>query len=172
MDNSCVKAFKINEIKMFHTMWQKALNTPLTSSVGRLFDAIASFADILQTQSYEGETGLQIEQYYDASIKENYSYEISHNQIDLSLMIKEIILDNDKKLICSKFLNTIVKIIEDLSNTYKNLPLVISGGVFQNRILLEILIDKFEKQGREFYFNIDIPANDGGLSIGQIYHKI
>ena len=172
MDNSCVKAFKINEIKMFHTMWQKALNTPLTSSVGRLFDAIASFADILQTQSYEGETGLQIEQYYDASIKENYSYEISHNQIDLSLMIKEIILDNDKKLICSKFLNTIVQIIEDLSNTYKNLPLVISGGVFQNRILLEILIDKFEKQGREFYFNIDIPANDGGLSIGQIYHKI
>ena len=153
-------------------MWQKALNTPLTSSVGRLFDAIASFADILQTQSYEGETGLQIEQYYDASIKENYSYEISHNQIDLSLMIKEIILDNDKKLICSKFLNTIVQIIEDLSNTYKNLPLVISGGVFQNRILLEILIDKFEKQGREFYFNIDIPANDGGLSIGQIYHKI
>lgn len=172
MNNPCVKAFQINEIKMFHTMWQKALNAPLTSSVGRLFDAIASFADILQTQSYEGETGLQIEQYYDTSIKDNYSYEILDNQIDLSLMIKEIILDNNKKSNCSKFINTIVKIIEDLSTTYKNLPLVISGGVFQNRILLEILIDKFEKQGREFYFNIDIPANDGGLSIGQIYHQI
>jgi hydrogenase maturation protein HypF len=172
MNNPCVKAFKSNETKMLHTMWQKALNAPLTSSVGRLFDAIASFADILHTQSYEGETGLQIEQYYDSSINEKYSYEISDNQLELSLMIKEIILDNDKKLICSKFINTIVHMIVELANTYKNLPVVVSGGVFQNRVLLEILIDRFEKQGREFYFNIDIPANDGGLSVGQIYHKI
>ena len=61
---------------MFHTMWQKALNTPLTSSVGRLFDAIASFADILHTQSYEGETGLQIEENYDKTIIQSYAYEI------------------------------------------------------------------------------------------------
>jgi hydrogenase maturation protein HypF len=172
MNNSCVKAFQSNEIKIFHTMWQNALNTPLTSSVGRLFDAISSFADILHTQSYEGETGLQIEQYYDSSIKDYYDYDISNNQINLELMIKKIILENDKKLICSKFINTIVQLILDISNQYKNLPLVISGGVFQNRVLLEILIDKFEKEGREFYFNIDIPANDGGISVGQIYHKI
>ena len=87
-------------------------------------------------------------------------------------MIKEIILDLDKKLICSKFINTMVQIILDLADTYENLPVVLSGGVFQNKILLQILIGKFQKQGREFYFNIDIPANDGGLSIGQIYHKI
>jgi hydrogenase maturation protein HypF len=172
MNNPCVKAFKVNEIKMFHTMWEKALNAPLTSSIGRLFDAIASFADILHTQSYEGETGLQIEQYYDSSIKDYYAYDISNNQINLELMIKKIILENDKKLICSKFINTIVQLILDISNQYKNLPLIISGGVFQNRVLLEILIDKFEKEGREFYFNIDIPANDGGISVGQIYYKI
>ena len=172
MDLACVKAFKTNEIKMLHTMWQKGLNAPYTSSVGRLFDAIASFADILHTQSYEGETGLLIEQNYDTSINEYYSYKITNEQIDLSSMIKEIILDLDKKLICSKFINTMVQIILDLADTYENLPVVLSGGVFQNKILLQILIGKFQKQGREFYFNIDIPANDGGLSIGQIYHKI
>ncbi len=172
MDLACVKAFKTNEIKMLHTMWQKGLNAPYTSSVGRLFDAIASFADILHTQSYEGETGLLIEQNYDSSINEYYSYKITNEQIDLSSMIKEIILDLDKKLICSKFINTMVQIILDLADTYENLPVVLSGGVFQNKILLQILIGKFQKQGREFYFNIDIPANDGGLSIGQIYHKI
>ena len=172
MDLACVKAFKTNEIKMLHTMWQKGLNAPYTSSVGRLFDAMASFADILHTQSYEGETGLLIEQNYDSSINEYYSYKITNEQIDLSSMIKEIILDLDKKLICSKFINTMVQIILDLADTYENLPVVLSGGVFQNKTLLQILIGKFQKQGREFYFNIDIPANDGGLSIGQIYHKI
>ena len=172
MDIACVKAFKINEIKMLHTMWQKGLNAPFTSSVGRLFDAIASFADILHTQSYEGETGLHIEQNYDSSINEYYSYKITNEQIDLSSMIKEIILDSNKELICSKFINTIVQIILDLANTYENLPVVLSGGVFQNKTLLQILIGKFQKQGREFFFSKDIPLNDGGISVGQIYHKI
>lgn len=168
----CVKAFKETDIKMLHTMWQKTLNSPLTSSVGRLFDALASFADILHIQSYEGETGLQIEQNYDKTITQSYSYEIIENQIDLSPMIKEIVLEKDKKQICSKFINTLVQIILDISNLHKDLPIVLGGGVFQNRTLLEILIDKFQEQGREFYFNKTIPLNDGGISVGQIYHQI
>jgi hydrogenase maturation protein HypF len=168
----CVKAFKDNEIKMLYTMWQKGLNSPFTSSVGRLFDSIASFADILHIQSYEGETGLLVEQYYDNSVAENYSYEIIDNKIEISSMIKEIILESDKKLICSKFINTLIQIILDISVSYENLPIVIGGGVFQNRVVLKILIDKFQKQGREFYFNKIIPLNDGGISVGQIYHQI
>ncbi|MGD9624258.1 MAG: carbamoyltransferase HypF [Arcobacter sp.] len=171
LDIPTVKAFKETEIKMLYTMWQKGLNAPLCSSIGRLFDAISSFADILHTQTYEGETGLQIEQNYDSSITSSYSYEINENEIDLRLMIKELIKENDKKLICSKFINTIVNLILEISNSYKNLPVVLSGGVFQNKTLLEILIDKFEEQGREFYINIDIPSNDGGISMGQIYHQ-
>lgn len=171
MDIPTVKAFKDTEIKMFYTMWQKGLNSPLCSSIGRLFDAISSFADILQVQTYEGETGLQIEQNYDKSIISSYSYEIFEEEIDLRPMIKEIINEKNKKLICSKFINTLVNLILEISNIYKNFPVVLSGGVFQNKILLEILLDEFEKEGREFYFNIDIPSNDGGISIGQIYHQ-
>lgn len=171
MDIPTVKAFKDTEIKMFYTMWQKGLNSPLCSSIGRLFDAISSFADILQVQTYEGETGLQIEQNYDKSIISSYTYEIFEEEIDLRPMIKEIINEKDKKLICSKFINTLVNLILEISNIYKNFPVVLSGGVFQNKILLEILLDEFEKEGREFYFNIDIPSNDGGISIGQIYHQ-
>ncbi|BAK73717.1 carbamoyltransferase HypF [Arcobacter sp. L] len=171
MDIPTVKAFKDTEIKMFYTMWQKGLNSPLCSSIGRLFDAISSFADILQVQTYEGETGLQIEQNYDKSIISSYTYEIFEEEIDLRPMIKEIINEKDKKLICTKFINTLVNLILEISNIYKNFPVVLSGGVFQNKILLEILLDEFEKEGREFYFNIDIPSNDGGISIGQIYHQ-
>lgn len=171
MDIPTVKAFKDTEIKIFYTMWQKGLNSPLCSSIGRLFDAISSFADILQVQTYEGETGLQIEQNYDKSIISSYTYEIFEEEIDLRPMIKEIINEKDKKLICSKFINTLVNLILEISNIYKNFPVVLSGGVFQNKILLEFLLDEFEKEGREFYFNIDIPSNDGGISIGQIYHQ-
>lgn len=172
LENSCVKAFTQNEIKMLYTMWQKGLNSPLTSSVGRLFDAVASFADILHIQSYEGEMGLQIEQNYDKTITQSYSYKIEEDKIELSSMIKQMILEKDKKQICSKFINTIVQIILDISNSHKDLPIVLGGGVFQNKILLEILIDKFKEQKRAFYYNKIIPLNDAGISVGQIYHLI
>lgn len=168
----CVKVFKESEIKMLHTMWQKGLNSPLTSSVGRLFDAVASFANILHIQSYEGETGLQIEENYDKTINQSYAYEIIEGKIELSSIVKQMILEKDKKQICSKFINTIGQIILDISNLYKDLPIVLGGGVFQNRTLLELLINKFKEQNREFYYNKNIPLNDGGISVGQIYHII
>ena len=168
----CVKAFKESEIKMLHTMWQKGLNSPLTSSVGRLFDAVASFANILHIQSYEGETGLQIEKNYNKTITQSYAYEIIEGKIELSSMIKQMILEKDKKQICSKFINTIGQIILDISNLYKDLPIVLGGGVFQNRTLLELLINKFKEQNREFYYNKNIPLNDGGISVGQAYFLI
>ena len=172
LEIACVKAFKESEIKMFHTMWQKDLNSPLTSSVGRLFDAVASFANILHIQSYEGETGLQIEENYDKTITQSFTYEIIEGKIKISSMIKQMILEKDKKQICSKFINTIGQIILDISSLHKDLPIVLGGGVFQNKTLLELLINKFKEQNREFYYNKTIPLNDGGISVGQIYHII
>jgi hydrogenase maturation protein HypF len=172
MQIACVKAFKESEIKMLHTMWQKGLNSPLTSSIGRLFDAVASFANILHIQTYEGETGLQIERNYDKSISQSYSYEIVDDKIDIKAIIKEMILETNQKEICSKFINTIVKIILDISKIYEDLPVVLGGGVFQNRTLLELLINKFKEQNREFYYNKQIALNDEGISVGQAYYLI
>ena len=169
LDNPVVKAFEQNEIKMLYTMWEKGLNAPLTSSIGRLFDAISSFANILHVQTYEGETGLQIEQNYDKCITDTYTYTIKNEEIDLSCMIKEIVKDSDKKLICSKFINTIVEIILDISNMYKDYPVVVSGGVFQNKTILSLLIKRFKQVDKVLYFNKEVPSNDGGISFGQAY---
>ncbi|MDN5093456.1 carbamoyltransferase HypF [Aliarcobacter butzleri] len=171
LDSFVVKAFSKEEIKTLYTMWQKGLNAPFCSSIGRLFDAISSFANILHTQTFEGETGLLIEENYDNSIKDNYEYEIVDENIDITPMIRQIIEDKDKKVISSKFINTLVNIIIEISNKHKNLPVVFSGGVFQNKTLLELLIKKFKEQGRVFYFNIDVPTNDEGISIGQLYYQ-
>ncbi len=170
LDNPVVKAFEQNEIKMLYTMWEKGLNAPLTSSIGRLFDAISSFANILHVQTYEGETGLQIEQNYDKCITDTYTYTIKNEEIDLSCMIKEIVKDSDKKLICSKFINTIVEIILDISNMYKDYPVVVSGGVFQNKTILSLLIKRFKQVDKVLYFNKEVPSNDGGISFGQAYY--
>ncbi|MFW2379044.1 carbamoyltransferase HypF [Aliarcobacter butzleri] len=171
LDSFVVKAFSKEEIKTLYTMWQKGLNAPFCSSIGRLFDAISSFANILHTQTFEGETGLLIEENYDNSIKDNYEYKILDENIDITPMIRQIIEDKDKKVISSKFINTLVNIIIEISNKHKNLPVVFSGGVFQNKTLLELLIKKFKEQGRVFYFNIDVPTNDEGISIGQLYYQ-
>lgn len=171
LDNPTVKAFKENEIKIMHTMWQKGLNAPKTSSMGRVFDAIASLSGIAQTQNYEGETGLQIEQSYNCDIKEFYPF-IIEEEIDLSSVIKQIVEDKNKELICSKFINTLVEIILQISANYKNLPVVLTGGVFQNKTLLELVCKRLESEKREFYYSKKIPLNDGGISIGQIYSQI
>lgn len=170
MNNPCVNSFSKNEIEMFYKMWQKGLNAPLTSSMGRVFDAISSFAGILQTQTYEGETGLQIEKYYDESTNNSYEYEIKENIIKFDSVIKEIVLENNKKVICTKFINTISKLIVDISKKF-NLKVVLTGGVFQNKTLLEKIIKELKNENIKYYFSSSTPLNDQGISIGQLYFK-
>jgi len=172
LKNPSIKAFSTSEIKLLHTVWSKGLNTPLTSSVGRIFDAIASLSGIAQIQSYEGETGLQIEQLYNSDIKEFYSFEIIDGNIDLNLCIKELIKDKNSSIICSKFLNMLVEIIVTISNRYDNLPIVLTGGVFQNKTLLEMVCKRLDSLKREYYYSKKVPLNDGGISLGQVYYKI
>lgn len=169
LDSEVVDEFSHGEIKLMYTIWEKGLNAPLTSSVGRLFDAIASFAAIAHTQSYEGETGLQIEMAYDKTIKEFYSFDIEDKNICLEKAIKEIIEDKEPTIIASKFINLLVEIIVEISNKYENLPIILTGGVFQNKILLELILKKLES--RRVYTSKKIPLNDGGISIGQIYSQ-
>ncbi len=172
LSHPLIKQFSQNEIKMLYTLWKKNLNSPLTSSLGRIFDAIASFSNLIHTQTYEGETGLQIEKYYNKNIIQSYTYKIEDANIDISLMVKELLKERDIELICSKFINTLVAIILDISNKYKDFPLVLSGGVFQNRTLLEKLILKLKEEKREFYYSKEIPLNDAGIAIGQLYSQL
>ncbi len=170
LDNHTVKAFSSSEIKFMHRIWEKDLNTPFTSSVGRLFDAIASLSGIAQIQTYEGETGLKIEMAYDKSIEGFYPFEIVDKNIDIKKAIKEITKDKDSLIITSKFINMLVEIIVEISNFYKKLPIVLTGGVFQNKTLLELVFKKLDK--REVYISKKIPLNDAGISVGQIYSQV
>jgi hydrogenase maturation protein HypF len=144
-------------------MWQKGLNTPLSSSVGRLFDAIASLTGICQVMSFEGESGMIMEEFYDKSITQTYPFIFKDETINILPMIKEIIQEPKSKIAISKFFNTLVEIIYTIYKEY-NLPLVLSGGVFQNRVLLELILDKISTA----IISNKMPPNDGSIALGQI----
>lgn len=172
LNSPVIKNFNESELKVLYTVWQRELNAPKTSSVGRLFDAISSFANILHEQSYEGETGLMIEQFYDHTITQSYTYKIDGKAIDLSSMVKEIILDNDTTLICTKFINMLCNLIIDISNKNKELPIILSGGVFQNKTLLEKVTFDLKRLNRTVFYSKKVPLNDAGISMGQIYSQL
>ncbi|MGJ0318753.1 carbamoyltransferase HypF [Aliarcobacter cryaerophilus] len=167
-----LKTFEKSEIKTLYTLWQKSLNSPLTSSFGRLFDAVCSLANILHIQEFEGQTGLYIENLYDENIKDFFSYDIVDQTIDISKMIKEILKEDDKKIVASKFINTVANIVFEISNLHKDLPIVLSGGVFQNRTLVEILLKKFKNYNRKVYLGEKYSPNDESISLGQVYFQL
>jgi len=141
------------------------LPAPLTSSVGRLFDIVGYLGGFIETNSYEGESGMKIESFYDEKIIDNYHFKLNDGIIDFMPMIEN--LDNDKTLIASKFLNSLVDVIKRISEEI-DLPIILSGGVFQNKTLLKQIL----KLNKKIYFNQNIPINDGGISIGQIKFMI
>ena len=168
LDNHTTKAFSPNELKSQYIMWQKALNSPLCSSVGRLFDAVASLTGVCQVMSFEGESGMMMEEFYDDSVRGFYPFEIKEEEeiidiIDILPMIEAITKEPNPRIAISKFFNTLVEIIYMLYKEYK-LPLVLSGGVFQNRVLLRLIFDRIP----DAIISNEYPPNDGGIALGQV----
>jgi hydrogenase maturation protein HypF len=165
---ACGNSFAHAELKLLYQSHTKNLNAPLSSSVGRLFDAIASLSDIAQTISYEGESGLLCESYYDESIKKSFEYTIEEGEIEVQIV--KFILNNqyDKKVLSSMFINTLVKIIVEISKKEK-MEVILSGGVFQNKTLLELLACGLEEEIITYYFQQQTAINDGGIALGQAY---
>ncbi|MDD5406356.1 MAG: carbamoyltransferase HypF [Sulfurovaceae bacterium] len=162
-DLPTMKSFTPSELGILYTAWTKKINSPLTSSMGRLFDAVASLCNISQVVSFEGESGMLLEELFDPKITDPYSFELQDGKIVFMPMIKEILLEQDSRVVVSRFFHTIVNIIEHIVKLYP-LPLALSGGVFQNGVLLKLLYEKFP----DLLFGEDIPPNDGGIALGQV----
>ena len=154
-----------NEIKLLKQIYDKKINAPQCSSVGRLFDAVAVLCGLSHKVSYDGESGLLLEGLYDSSITEAYSFYQEGSIIRYKHTLFDMLSDKEPRIIASKFINALVNSAIELSNRY-NVPTVLSGGVFQNRTLLEKLVQKTKVP---FYFPSTIPINDGGICIGQLY---
>ena len=171
LDLEPIKAFSMSEIKMLHQSYTKNLNAPLSSSVGRLFDGVASLCGVAQKISYEGESGLLCESFYDEENSDIFEYTIEEGIIDIKIV--EFILNNDfdKKTVNSMFINTIADIIVEISKLHDK-EVVLSGGVFQNKRLLELSENRLKKENILHYSQKETAINDGGIALGQAYYSI
>lgn len=168
------EAFLEYEIRQLHHMWSKKLNAPLTSSMGRLFDAVASLGGFIQTLDYEGQGGMIMESFVDDEIIHPFDFTVTNREIDLSTMIEEIIFlsrqSGGKRLIASRFIATVEAMMDYFVNMHPQLPIVIGGGVFQNQALMFRLYRRFG--GGRFYAQQQTPINDGAIALGQLYFTL
>jgi hydrogenase maturation protein HypF len=156
-------------------MIDKNINCPLTSGAGRLFDAVSALLGLCQVASFQAEGPMRLE----SLVKKNYTgaYSFTLDQtIRFDETIREIVDDLirgiDHSLIATKFHNTIISAIFESSNMIRKKErinkVVLSGGVFQNKYLLEGATELLKENKFEVYTHAFVPASDGGIALGQL----
>jgi hydrogenase maturation protein HypF len=158
---------------------EKKINTPLTSSMGRLFDAIASLLSIRDEVHYEGQAAIELEMIADHEGEEKYPFHIHKDGklmvIDPTETIRGIVRDlidgTPSSKISGKFHRTIARLVietcEAIRINEKLNRVVLSGGVFQNIFLLLLVKEGLRRSGFDVYTHHLVPPNDGGISLGQ-----
>ncbi|MBT4287055.1 MAG: carbamoyltransferase HypF [Deltaproteobacteria bacterium] len=169
-----VTAFQSNELKIILQMLDKNLNAPQTSSMGRLFDGVASILGLKQEISFEGQAAIELEYLaWESKTEVSYQVIVVDNLVQWQDCIFEIIKELNQgqsiSLIAHKFHNYLVDIIIYFAKHFGEQKVVLSGGCFQNRLLTEKAIDALEKNGFQPYWHQRIPPNDGGIALGQIF---
>jgi len=165
-----VVSFLPHEIRTLHHMWLQNINAPRSSSMGRLFDAVASLGGFIQSLDYEGQGGMMMESFVDDAITGAFAFEVQEGVIDISPMVKEILAEENQTIIASRFLSSVEAIMSYYVDHYPELPIVVGGGVFQNRALMSRLYRRFG-EGR-FYAQQQTPINDGSIALGQLYYAL
>jgi hydrogenase maturation protein HypF len=176
-----LQEFSEQDRKILQGMLNKRINAPLTSSVGRLFDAIASIVGLRQHSSFEGQAAMELEYSLDGVMTEDrYPFRIAESGvgskempyvIDWSPILLEILEDvmekNPPGKISAKFHNTLAEIILAVAKRVREKRVVLSGGCFQNKYLTERTIQLLKDEGFRPYWHQRVPPNDGGIVLGQ-----
>jgi hydrogenase maturation protein HypF len=164
-----------NEMALILNMLEQGLNSPLTSSTGRLFDAVSALAGICRNTTYHAEAPMRLEAAVQDQPAESYGFDAG-DIISFRQTFDEMIHDLRKEVpagqIASRFHQTIVSVIlkkaEDIRAMTGIRKVVLSGGSFQNRILLASVEERLKGLGFKVYSHIRVPSNDGGIALGQL----
>ncbi|MBC8511403.1 MAG: carbamoyltransferase HypF, partial [Dehalococcoidia bacterium] len=171
------------EIELIKRQLQAGLNSPLTSSMGRLFDAVSAMTGVRGEIDYEGQAAVELEMIaYDDSGKvgnDGYPYYIiEHNGMSiiqlkelLSAIVEDLHQGVPKATISAKFHNTVARMVCEMCQLMAKSTginqVALSGGVFQNRLLLRKVMSLLESAGFSVLTHKQVPCNDGGISLGQ-----
>jgi hydrogenase maturation protein HypF len=182
-------------------MARRGLNSPVTSSAGRLFDAVAATLGVRDTINYEGQAAVELEQLADPGEKGAYRAEITAPAAELTAgsaaasqgqpgaeitgegplliaaadlvraVVEDLARGTDRSVVAARFHNGVAGMITDcclrLRERHGLGTVALSGGVFQNLLLLHAAVDQLEERGFRVLTHSRVPCNDGGISLGQ-----
>jgi hydrogenase maturation protein HypF len=170
------KAFSSGDLATLRTMLLRNLNSPWTSSAGRLFDGVASLMGMRQRASFEGQAAMELE-FLIGETQDSGAYELVSNKepvpvLDWRPAIQAIVTDVRAgvapSLVSARFHNMLVESIVTVARQTGLERVVLSGGCFQNRYLTEHAIQRLRAEGFRPYWHQRIPPNDGGICLGQV----
>ena len=161
----------------------KGVNAPPTSSMGRLFDAASAIAGVRRTINYEGQAAIELEYYTDPAIEGAYAFEIekaSDGRLIVSpapmfeALVEDVRRGEPVPVLSTRFHNGVARVIVEVCKRIRGdealETVALSGGVFQNRYLLTGAVELLDEAGFRVLVHSRVPANDGGLSLGQALH--
>ena len=189
-DLPVVAAFSAGELATSKTMLQRGLNSPVTTSIGRLFDAVASLAGLRQRMRFEGQAAMELEFALDRIATENaYSLPIvvcdaahpaesaARNPpptmiLDWAPMIEALLSDVQNGvavgIISAKFHHALAEAVVSVAKRVGVMRVALSGGCFQNRYLTARVVTRLREENFSPYWHQRVPTNDGGIALGQV----
>jgi hydrogenase maturation protein HypF len=167
------------KLELIHKMITAGFNSPLTSSAGRLFDAVAAMLGLCDITTYEAQAAVRLEAVADTNVRDIYPFAVAVQErpwtLDFGATLHAIF--DDKRtgvpvsLMAGKFHNTVaaatVRVCRYVRGQRNINRVALSGGVFQNELLLRRTVEKLQAHQFEVFTNQEVPANDGGLALGQ-----
>ncbi|HYB76705.1 MAG TPA: carbamoyltransferase HypF [Candidatus Bathyarchaeia archaeon] len=167
--------FSGDELEVFPRMLCHRINSPATTSAGRLFDGFASLLNLRHRARFEGQAAMELEfALAGASVDDGYPFEICTNGdtlvMDWEPAVRAALRQkNDSLAVASaRFHNMLVAMGVEVAKRICEQKVVLSGGCFQNRYLTERFISTLREAGFQPYWHQRVPPNDGGIALGQL----
>ncbi|HKW02513.1 MAG TPA: carbamoyltransferase HypF [Vicinamibacterales bacterium] len=174
-DVAPIRAFDPAERRLLRQALDRGLNAPVTTSAGRLFDAVAAFLDLKQRATFEGQAAMLLEWVSDEAVADAYPFELIPGvclAVDWAPMIRALLDDlaigAPAATMAARFHETLARMIVAVARIAGRDRVVLSGGCFQNRLLLERTIARLREAGFSPCWHQRVPTNDGGIALGQI----
>jgi len=162
----------------FKGMLQRQFHSPITSSLGRLFDGVASLINLRQRMDFEGQAAMELEFAVDG-VKTNDAYSLPIQTdgkslvLDWADLIHEILVDVNQDVrvanISAKFHNALAEAVVAVAKKIGEPRVALSGGCFQNLYLTERMVNRLRAEHFQPYWHQRVPPNDGGIALGQVY---
>lgn len=185
LDIALINTLPAERISNLHQLWRLGRNAPYTSSIGRLFDAVAALLELIDTPDYEGEAGLLLEatalQLPSDELPFPLTFGLSQStegplQIEwaelLNTLVSERRQGTSTASLAAGFIRAVSALVITLAERFPGYPVALGGGVFQNRVLMDELVPGLEAASRQVLTSETLPLNDGGIAAGQLWFAI